>query len=319
MATVTSATCIATGVTASTAAAASATPPSVLSSPRIVAHFDLASGQTPENAVVEPDGTTDMTFAQANQVAQVSRTGTVNVLAHLPASGKCGIFPGPATLGLARARDGALYVAECSGNAATGVWRLRQGSAPVQIAALPPDGFPNGMALDPRTGDLYVADSFRGVIWKVPTHGGASSAWATGPALRMVSFAGANGIALHDGAIWVSNTDQGVIVRIPIRCDGSAGAIQQVASGLSGGLDDFTVIGNDNTIVAALNRANEIVLIKPGQQPRVLLSAADGLSTPTSVKVRNHILYVTNAAYFTSTDPNLLIADLDRQPFGAGD
>lgn len=312
VATVTSATCVAIGAPAATAITASATGPSVLSSPRIAAHFDLASGQTPENAVVEPDGAADVTLAEANQVARVGRNGMVTVLAQLPLSGKCGIFPGPATLGVARARDGALFVAECSGDADTGVWRLRPGSAPVQIAALPPDGFPNGMVLDARTGDLYVADSFRGEVWKVPTEGGKPSVWATGPALQMVSFAGANGLALHDGAIWVGNTDQGVIVRIPIRGDGSAGAIQPVAGGLSGGLDDFTVIGRDNTIVAALNRANQIVLIKPGQQPRVLLSAADGLSTPTSVKVRDHTLYVTNAAYFTATDPNLLIADLDR-------
>lgn len=315
VAAVTSAACIVTGITAATAAAtataASDPAPSVLSPPRIVAHFDLAVGQTPENAAVEPDGAVDVTFAEANQVARVDRNGTVSVLAQLPPSGRCGIFPGPATLGVARARDGALYVAECSGNADNGVWRLRRGSAPVQIAALPPDGFPNGMALDARTGDLYVADSFRGEVWKVPTDGGTPSVWATGPTLQMVSFGGANGAVLHDDAIWVSNTDQGVIVRIPIRGDGSAGAIQTVASGLSGGLDDFTVIGRDNTIVAALNRANRIVLIKPGQQPRVLLSAADGLSTPTSVKVRNHTVYVTSAAYFTATDPNLLIATLD--------
>lgn len=309
---VTSVVYVPVGVSAATAATASAPPPSVLSSPRIVARFDLASGQTPENAAVEPDGAVDVTFAEANQVARVNRNGMVRVLAQLPPGGKCGVFPGPATLGIARARDGSLYVAECSGNADTGVWRLRRGATPVQIAALPPDGFPNGMALDARTGDLYVADSFRGEVWKVPTGGGAPSVWAAGSALQMVSFGGANGIVLHDDAIWVSNTDKGVIVRIPIRGDGSAGPIQPVVDGLSGGLDDFTVIGRDDIIVAALNRADRIVLIEPGRQPKVLLSAADGLSTPTSVKVRNHTLYVTSAAYFTATDPNLLIADLGR-------
>jgi hypothetical protein len=70
------------------------------------------------------------------------------------------------------------------------------------------------------------------------------------------------------------------------------------------------VVGRD-TIVAALNMVNEVVQVKPGQQPRVLLSAADGLSTPTSVRIHNGIMYVTSAAYFTGTDPNLLVA-----PFG---
>lgn len=290
-----------------TAAAASVTRPA-----RIIAHFDLKAGQTPENAVVEPDGSTDVTFAEANQVAHVTRHGKVTILAQLPSGGKCGIFPGPATLGLARSHDGTLYVAECSGTAATGIWRIRRGSAPVQIAQLPAGGFPNGMALDSRTGDLYVADSFLGTVWRVPVQGGAPSAWATGPALDKESFGGANGLVLHHNAVWVSNTDQGVIVRIPVRGDGSAGPIEPAVTGLSGGVDDFSVLGRDSTIVAALNMANEVVQVTPGQQPRVLLTAGDGLSTPTSVKVRNGTLYVTSAGYFTAADPNLLVAPFVR-------
>jgi hypothetical protein len=42
---------------------------------RNFAHFDFAAGQTPENAVVLPDGSTDVTFAMANQVAHVTRDG----------------------------------------------------------------------------------------------------------------------------------------------------------------------------------------------------------------------------------------------------
>jgi hypothetical protein len=289
----------------------SAATASVPASPRIVAHFDLAAGQTPENAVVLPDGSTDVTFAMANQVAHVTQGGKVTILARLPSNGKCGIFPGPATLGMARAHDGTLYVAECSGTSTTGIWRLRPGAAPVQIAGLPPGGFPNGMAIDDRAGDLYVADSALGTVWKVPAQGGAPAAWATGPSLDEVSFAGANGLVVHGSAVWVGNLDKGVIVRIPIRGDGSAGPAEPVASGLNGGLDDFSVIGRD-TIVATLNMLNEVVQVQPGHRPRVLLTAADGLSTPTSVKLRNDTMYITSAAYFTGTDPNLLVTHLRR-------
>lgn len=278
---------------------------------RIVAHFNLATGQTAENAVVEPDGTTDVSFAVANQVAQVSPDGTVSLLAQLPAGGKCAIYPGSATLGLARAHDGTVYVVECAADANTGVWALRRGHAPVQIAQLPAAGLPNGMAIDERTGDLYVADSYLGQVWKVPTRGGAPCEWAAGPQLRKVSFGGANGLAVHNGAVWISNTDLGLIVRIPIRQDdGTAGPIQTVASALPG-VDDFSVIGRDNTIIAALNFSSQVVRIVPGRQPQVLLTAADGLSNPTSVRVHDGSLYVTNAAYFTGTDPNLLVDDID--------
>jgi hypothetical protein len=284
---------------------------SVPAPPRIVAHFNLAAGQTPENAVVLADGSTDVTFAMANQVAHVARDGKVTMLAQLPLSGKCGIFPGPATLGMARAHDGALFVAECSGTSTTGIWRIRRGTAPVQIAELPPGGLPNGMALDDRNGNLYVADSALGTVWKVPARGGAPTAWATGPSLAEVSFAGANGLVMHGNAVWVGNLDKGAIVRIPILSDGSAGPAESEATGLRGGLDDFCVVGR-HTIVAALNMADEVVEIQPGQRPRALLTAADGLSAPTSVRLRNHTMYVTSAAYFTGTDPNLLVTHFRR-------
>jgi hypothetical protein len=96
---------------------------------------------------------------------------------------------------------------------------------------------------------------------------------------------------VHGNAVWAGNTDKGVIVRIPILGDGRAGPAEPEATGLTGGLDDFSVVGSD-TIVAALNRANEVIRIQPGQRPRVLLTAADGLSTPTSVRLRNDTMYV---------------------------
>jgi streptogramin lyase len=291
------------------AASASASGPA---SPRIVAHFNLQAGQTPENAAIEPDGSADITLAAANQVARVTRAGKVTIIATLPPSGQCPVLPGPAATGIVRAHDGTLYVAECSATSTTGIWRLRRGSAPVQIAKLPANGFPNGMVLDDRTGSLYVSDSLLGTVWKVPARGGVPSAWATGPELDKVSFLGANGLALRHGAIWVGNLDQGLIARIPIRRDGSAGPAKPVVTGLTGeGLDDFSVVGRDNTIIAALNMANEVIAVTPGRQPRVLLTAADGLSTPTSVRVHAGSLYVTSAAYFTS-DPNLLVAPLGR-------
>jgi hypothetical protein len=295
---------------AGSGAAVAATAP--VSQPRIIAHFSWSAGQTPEDIALEPDGAVDVSFAKANQVAQVTRSGQVDVLGQLPRSGDCPVIGVPVSAGIARAHDGALYVVDCTGNADTGLWRLRHGSAPVQIAQLPANSFPNDMALDDQTGDLYVADSLLGVVWKVPTQGGAPLIWATGPALERTSFFGANGIAVHHHAVWVSNTDQDTIVEIPIRADGGAGSIRPVVTGLAGGLDNFTVFGPDDTILATVDRSSQVVLIRPGGHPQVVLTAADGLSNPTDVKVRHDTVYVTSAAYFTFNDPNLLIARLHR-------
>ena len=281
-----------------------------VSHPRIVAHFSLSAGQTPEDIALEPDAAVDVSFAKADQVARVTRGGHIDVLGQLPASGSCPVIGFPVSAGIARAGNGTIYVIDCTGNADTGVWRLRDGSAPVQIAQLPTNSFPNDMALDGQTGDLYITDSLLGVVWKVPTRGGGPSVWATGPALQRSSFFGANGIAVHDHAVWVSNSDQGTIVKIPIRADGSAGTIQPMVTGLTGGVDNFTVLGSGDTILATLDQSSQVILIRPASRPQVVLSAMDGLSNPTDIAVRHDTIYVTNAAYFTFTDPNLLIAHL---------
>ncbi|MFE7834866.1 hypothetical protein ACFU53_01960 [Streptomyces sp. NPDC057474] len=56
-----------------------------MSHPRIVAHFDITKGQTPENIVLEPDGSADLTFSAARQIANVTKQGHTRILAALPA------------------------------------------------------------------------------------------------------------------------------------------------------------------------------------------------------------------------------------------
>jgi len=55
-----------------------------ISNPHIIAHLDFSRGQTPEDLALEPDGSADVTFAEAAQVARVSPDGQVRILAQLP-------------------------------------------------------------------------------------------------------------------------------------------------------------------------------------------------------------------------------------------
>src|SRR5512143_1485245 len=233
--------------------AQAASPP--VSAARVVAYFDLAGGQQPENIALEPDGSADLTFALGRQVARVTRTGQTHVVATLPAPRAGAICapgaPGVLTMGIARAPDGTLYVNYCTGTAELqGIWRIKRGGAPVRIAALPPTGVPNGLALDRRTGYLYAADSRLGLIWRVSAAGGRPRVWANGPALAPTSFVGANGIKVHGNAIWASNSDRGTLMRIPLRRDGSASVVQTRAAGL-GSIDDFGFLGPGDTLLAA--------------------------------------------------------------------
>ncbi|MGW1244504.1 hypothetical protein [Streptomyces bobili] len=292
-----------------------ATPP--LDHARTAVHFDLAKGRTPENIALASDGTAYVTFAKARQIAAVSRRGDVRILATLPAPADGGVHTPalrfPLTTGIVRAHDGTLYFLYATGTAdLTGVWRLRPGGRPQRIAALPATGLPNGLALDARTRALYVTDSALGTIWRVPASGGTATAWSTDPALAPAGFLGANGLKIHNGAVWATNLDKGTIVRIPILPGQRAGTAQVTATGLTG-IDDFAFTGRgDDQIIAALNTVNEVALIRPDRTRTTVLTAADGLQGPTSIALRGNTVHVLSAAYLTAKDPNLLLARLGR-------
>ncbi|HEX7306687.1 hypothetical protein [Lentzea sp.] len=301
----------ASALTAATPASAATYP---LHAARVVQHFDLEKGQTPESMVFAPDGTAYVTFAKARQIAAISPSGRIRVLATLPAPADGGVNT-PAlgfalTVGIDRAADGTLYFAYATGTSdLTGIWSLRPGGTPRRIAALPATSLPNGIALGHRT--LYAADSTGGVIWQVPVSGGKATTWSSDQELAAAGFLGANGLRLRDGAVWATNLDKGTILRIPVQADGSAGRLKVVATGLAG-IDDFAFTGRGTEIIAALDTVNQVALVRPDGSHTVVLTAADGLQGPTTVAVRGRTVHVPSAAYLTGQDPNLLRAQLGR-------
>jgi sugar lactone lactonase YvrE len=276
---------------------------------RVVAHFDLAALQQPENITLEPDGDADVTFAFAHQVAKVTPRGAVTILATLPlaASGSAAVS------GIVRAPDGSLYVNYVDvGGTGSGIWRVSPDGTARQVVGLPAARFLNGLALDPRTGALFATDSALGVVWKAWPRTGNAEVWASGAELQPGTDGfGANGLKVHDGSVWVSNTDLGTLLRIPVRPDGTAGSAVAVAKGLPG-IDDFAFTGPGDTLLAVQNQLSQADLITPDGTARTVLTAVDGLSTPSAVAVRGRTVYVTSAAYFTGVDPNLLTAPLGQ-------
>lgn len=282
---------------------------------RIALHFDISKGQQPENVSMTPNGTSFVTFASARQVAKITPSLKVRVLATLPAPADGGAAT-PAlgfalTTGIVRTADGTLYFLYASGDEkTTGLYRLRSdgGSKPRLISKLPATGLPNGMAFDTKSETFYVADAVLGKVYAIGVDGGKARTWSDAKALTPNGFIGVNGVKIHDDAVWVTNLDRGTLLRIPIR-DGKAGAPQVKAQDLAG-IDDFEFTGFRDEVIATLVVTNEVVRISSKGKATPFLTSADGLQSPTSVGIHNGRAYVYSAAFLTLTDPNLIVADL---------
>lgn len=234
------------------------------------------------------------------------------------------------TLGLTTDATGNVYMAVAGAGAspvpAPGIYRFPPtgGSGTVfslGSAVTPNMNFANG--LDFIGPNLFVADS-EGVVYALDSNGVAKvwssdpllapnpSASGKSPACGFVPLAiGANGIA-HDATnVYVTNTDYGRLIQIPIAADGSAGKatlIKEDCAALAGA--DGLVIDHDGSFLIALNAQNKIVRVTSAGDVTVVASGAP-LATPGSVLIDDNgaggarRLLVTNTMFFSPQDAGL--------------
>ncbi|WP_143036085.1 hypothetical protein [Lentzea fradiae] len=278
----------------------------------VVAHFDRAAGQAAESIALEPDGGVLIGMIPARQVVRVARDGSVRVLVTMPlppgGGGTTPVVGTPVVTGVARSGAGEVYFLYSSGaGGMTGIWQVRRSGGPRLVVPLPADAFPNGLVID---GDRFlVTDSTGGRVWQAPVRGGRASVWSADPVLKPAGFFGANGLKVHAGAVWVSNSDRGTLLRIPIRHDRGSGPAEVRARGLEG-IDDFDFTGRGDEVLAAVNQASELVRVSSGGRAETLLDADDGLQGTTAVRVHGNRVYLTNGANLAGDDPNLMIGEL---------
>jgi hypothetical protein len=280
---------------------------SVVTDVRTAAAFDYAAGEIPENITVNPDGSVTLSLLGSCAVCQ--RTHAPELM-RISASGRRTVLvtgqAGEAITGNARGDDGTVYYSVWApGNAArNGVYALGRDGAPRRVAALPADAGPNGLAIDPAGRTLYIADSFKSVIWSAPASGGPVTPWLAGAALAPVPGAalpiGANGLRFHNGALWVSNFNKGTLLRVPVTGTDAAGPVRLVAGGLPN-IDDLSFLAPCSDVVFAAqngsssgNGPDRIVVVYPDGTYKAVLTSADGLASPSATAVRGNRLYITD-------------------------
>jgi sugar lactone lactonase YvrE len=170
----------------------------------------------------------------------------------------------------------------------------------------------NALTFD-KAGNVYVSDSFNGVIWKTGPTGGTPTIWSNdpllGPGAGLTPPFGANGVEFsNDGKIlFVANTAFHQIIQIPVNRDGSAGAASIFITGINA--PDGIIVDRDDNIWICANQEDEIVVVD--KKGKVIAKLGDfggidqdgiarGLLFPASLAFSKDgsTLYVSNLTLF---------------------
>ncbi|HEY2588386.1 MAG TPA: SMP-30/gluconolactonase/LRE family protein [Tepidisphaeraceae bacterium] len=127
----------------------------------------------------------------------------------------------------------------------------------------------DGMTFD-AAGSLYVTDAHEGIIWKVGPAGGAATAWVKSPLLKPTRFPpsiGANGLVFNNEqtAMFVANTAQDTIVKIPVAGPSLEPGTPEVFVNRAGGGPDGLIVDEKDNLWIACNQSNEILVLEPTQ------------------------------------------------------
>ena len=127
----------------------------------------------------------------------------------------------------------------------------------------------DGLTID-AAGNVYVTDAHEGLIWRVGKDGGAGTAWVKSPLLKPMRFPppiGANGLEFNtkQTALFVANTAQDTIVKIPVSGSPLEPGPPEVFVNRAGGGPDGLIIDGEDNLWIACNQSNEIMVLEPKQ------------------------------------------------------
>lgn len=198
--------------------------------------MDGGAGELPEGVAVDLTGHLWVSVQPSCEVRRYTRSGreTLSLQLVTPAEGCL------AANGLAADLWGTVYAAVFSWNDATrGVYAIDWRGRARRIPGTEQIAYPNAIAVHHWTGALYVTDMTGGKVWKIDRRRHVSL-WAEGPLLTgnlplppgfpEGNPLGANGAAIHRGALYVAVTFAPRVVRIPINDDGTAGVPEILVS-----------------------------------------------------------------------------------------
>lgn len=278
-----------------------------------------------EGVAVDPRGNvyaSSFAFAPTAWICVLDRFGGL--------TGRFGVAAGPAgvasLLGMLFVPSEGLYVADFA-DGAPGHGRLLLLDPATGASEVVASGFtaPNAVARDAWK-RIYVSDSFEGRVYRVDRRRGQVEVWAESPLLATAGQPpfGANGLAFDRNGrfLYVANTGDSAVLRIPVLRSGAAGPVETFArggqaSGFLWGADgiQFDVKGN---LWVCANQANEVQVLSPAGAllARVAGAGEAALDFPASLVFRGREVFVVNLSLGTG-GVNSKVSEVDAAWPGA--
>jgi sugar lactone lactonase YvrE len=190
----------------------------------------------------------------------------------------------------------------------SGVYKIDAKTREVTPVATRADGWPfcvpDDVDID-KAGNIYLTDLTYAGIWKISPDGKVTM-WSDDPLLNPtdpVSSMGVNVCVLdkEEKNIYAATTTlTGRIVKIPIKEDGSAGKAELFSTSHSP--FDGIEIDDEGYIYASEPLLNQIIVLPPqagpwSLTPRKVIAIGLPLQGPTSLVIRDGVLYTANLAF----------------------
>jgi len=174
------------------------------------------------------------------------------------------------------------------GETALKAFNLKTGAFKASYA-FPNNGLCNDVAVA-KDGTIYVADTAQGRVLRLKKGATALDVWASDP----VVLATVDGLAiLDDGALYANSVGQSTLMRIPIKADGSAGAIAKLEpSRPLQGPDGMRTVGKMTLLLVEGGRLDEVTIRGDKAEVKVIREGMPGI---TAVTLTGKTAYVAEA------------------------
>lgn len=225
-----------------------------------------------ENLAIDPSGTIFVTSYESGKIYRLTPSGEQSEFASVNGN----------VAGIAIERDGNLLVAATIDRMPT-IIRLDSAGSVETLVVLPDAMFLNGMThlMDDR---YLVADSYKGVIWEVDSTAKSARIWLQDPLLNRSdannSFPAVNGIKIYQNALFASNTQRQLLIRIPLMDSDAPGQPEVFLSNVN--LDDFAFDAEGN-LYGTTHIYNSVVRISSTKEITTIATAAEGVTGSTAL------------------------------------